>query len=244
MITFNRKYNRLFLKPVRQAINKFEMLSENDTIAIGLSGGKDSIFLLYAFKLLQLTAYKKLRIIGIHIDLGLGIDLSHLEEFCRTNDLDFHIEKTNIGEVVFEDRKEKNPCSLCSSLRRGALSRVAKSLGATKIALGHNSEDAVETLFMNVLMVGKLGSFHPHIAVPGELEVIRPLVYISERTIMKVVAEEKLPVIKSPCPVDKKTTREDMKRLLSSLEEKYPDAQKKILTALSNVYVNNIWGKK
>lgn len=244
MITFERKYNRRFLKHVRRALEDFQMIKSGDRIAVALSGGKDSIFLLFCLKLIQLTAIKDFSMTGLHIDMGLGADMSPLVEFCEKNNIPLIIEKTNIGEVIFEDRKEKNPCSLCSTLRRGALVRVAKANKLNKIALGHNTDDVIQTLFMNVLKVGKLGSFHPNIYhKDNNMNIIRPLIYIREPLIQKLVEELKLPIIQSLCPEDKKTTREEMKKLLLSLEALYPDASDKILKSLSNVDHKNLWDK-
>lgn len=245
MIIFQRKYNRMFLKNAREAISTYNMIEPGDRVGVGLSGGKDSIFLLYVLKLIQLTAIKDFSIIGINIDMDLGMDLSPLKFFCEENHIPLIIEKTNIGEVVFNDRKEKNPCSLCSTLRKGALVRICESNNINKLALGHNSDDVIETLFMNVLKVGKLGTFHPNIHYKDRgINIIRPLVYIREDFIEKFVKDNNLPVIKSLCPVDKKTTREEMKNLLIKLEESYPDAQRKILTSLTNVDMKNLWDQR
>lgn len=245
MIQFNRKYNRLFLKYVREAIEQYDMIKPGDKVAVGVSGGKDSIFLLFALKLIQLTAIKDFNLIGITIDMDLGMDFSPVKTFCNENNIPLIVEKTNIAEVVFNERKEKNPCSLCSMLRKGALVRVASSNGFNKIALGHNSDDVIETLFMNVLKVGKMGTFHPNVYHEDKnMNIIRPLIYIREDFIEKFVKDNNLPIIKNLCPEDEKTTREEMKNLLISLEKLYPDAQKKILTSFSNVDIRNMWKQK
>lgn len=244
MIKFERKFNRIFLKNVRKAIEDFQMIKSGDRVAVALSGGKDSIFLLFCLKLIQLTAIKDFSITGLHIDMGIGMDMSPLAKFCEENNIPIIIEKTDIGDVIFKDRKEKNPCSLCSTLRRGALVRVSKANNFNKIALGHNTDDVIQTLFMNVLKVAKLGSFHPNIYhEDNNMNIIRPLIYVREPLIQKLVEELKLPIIQSLCPEDKKTTREEMKTLLFSLEATYPDASEKILKSLSNVDTKNLWNK-
>lgn len=244
MINFEKKYNRMFLKKIRKAIEDFNMIKSGDKLAVGLSGGKDSVFLLFCLKLIQQTAIKDFELIGINIDLGLKMDMSPLTAFCKESNIPLLIEKTNIGEVIFQERKEKNPCSLCSTLRKGALVRVAKANNINKIALGHNTDDVIETLFMNVLKVGKLGTFHPNIYhEDNKINIIRPLIYIREPLIENLVKNLNLPVIKSLCPADKKTTREEMKNLLLSLEKFYPDVSDKILTSLSNVDTKNLWNK-
>ncbi|WP_050606550.1 tRNA lysidine(34) synthetase [Clostridium niameyense] len=245
MIKFHKSYNKLFLKYVRRAIDDYNMIEPTDKIAVALSGGKDSIFLLYCLQLIKLTAFKNISIVGINIDLGLGMNLDPLINFCKENEIELIIEKTNIGDVIFNDRKEKNPCSLCSKLRKGALVRVAKSIGATKIALGHNCDDVIETLFMNVLKIGKMGTFHPHVTYKDKyVHIIRPLVYLREDLIKSLVEQYNLPVIQSNCPEDKKTTREEMKNLIIKLENLYPESIDRILTSLSNVDMLNLWKQK
>ncbi|WP_053956793.1 tRNA lysidine(34) synthetase [Inediibacterium massiliense] len=244
MILFKKYYNKQFLNQIRKAIDDFNMIQKGDSIAVGLSGGKDSIFLLFCLKLIQLTYIKDFELIGIHIDLGFEMDMRPLKDFCEENNIPLIVEKTNISHVVFHERKEKNPCSLCSTLRRGALSRVAKDHHIKKIALGHNTDDVIETLFMNVLKVGKLGTFHPNTYNPKkDMHIIRPLIYLREDLIESLTNQYDLPIIQSTCPMDKKTTREEMKHLLFSLEKTYPDASQKILSSLSNVDLNKFWNK-
>ncbi|MCY6957010.1 tRNA lysidine(34) synthetase [Clostridium brassicae] len=245
MIKFKKEYNPLFLKYIRRSIDDYNMISSGDTVAVGLSGGKDSIFLLFALKLIQMTAIKNFKIVGIHIDLGFNMDIHPLKDFCQKNSIPLIIEKTDIAEVVFDERKEKKPCSLCSKLRKGALVRVSSANNINKIALGHNSDDVIETLLMNVLMVGKLGTFHPNIHHKDKnINIIRPLIYLREDLIENLTTRFELPVIKSTCPVDKKTTREDMKNLLYSLEKIYPDSARNIITSLSNVDFKNLWNQR
>ncbi len=243
-IKFKKLYNRLFLNNIRKAIEDYNMICPKDKIAIGLSGGKDSSFLLFCLKLIQCTYIKDFELMAIHIDLGFEPEsnLYPLQKYCMQNNITLIIEKTDIADVVFKKCKEKKPCYLCSKLRRGALSRVAAKYKINKIALGHHSDDAIETLFMNVLKVGKLGTFHPNIYNPKkDMNIIRPMIYIQESLIESLVHRWNLPVIHNNCPMTKKTTREDMKRLLRKLETIYPDAQKKILTALGNIDEGNLW---
>lgn len=221
------------------------MISPRDKIAVAVSGGKDSIFLLFCLKLIQLTAIKDIEIVAIHVDLGLDMNLEPLKNFCKKNKIDLIIEKTNIANVVFNERNEKNPCSLCSKLRKGCLVRIAKSIGATKIALGHNCDDVIETLLMNILKIGKFGSFNPHIDYKDKyIHIIRPLIYLREDLIKDLVEKYNLPVIKSTCPEDKKTTREEMKNLMFKLEEAYPEAIDRLMTSLCNIDMKNIWKQR
>ncbi|EJO5347679.1 tRNA lysidine(34) synthetase TilS [Clostridium botulinum] len=245
MITFKKNYNKLFLKHVRKAIDDYNMISPKDKIAVAVSGGKDSIFLLFCLKLIQLTAIKDIEIIAIHVDLGLDINLNPVENFCKKNNINLIIEKTNIANVVFNERKEKNPCSLCSKLRKGCLVRVCKSANANKIALGHNCDDVIETLLMNILKIGKFGSFSPHIDYKDKsVHIIRPLIYLREDLIKNLVNKYSLPVIESTCPEDKKTTREEMKNLMFKLEKIYPEAIDRLMTSLCNIDMKNIWKQR
>lgn len=245
MITFKKYYNRLFLKDVRQAIEDYGMIKDGDRVVVGLSGGKDSIALLYILALLKKYKIIDFELCGINIDLGFGMDLKALESFCRENGIEFIIEKTNIGEVVFEDRKEKNPCSLCSKLRKGALLRVARAYGYNKVALGHSSNDAIETFFMNMLCIGKLGTFHPCLEFEDKgITLIRPMVYVKEENIKKLVSMEELPVIETLCPAAGKTKRQDMKELLNYIEKLYPDVNSKLITSFQNLDTDNMWRQR
>ncbi|EYE89545.1 potassium-transporting ATPase subunit C [Fervidicella metallireducens AeB] len=245
MILFKKYYNRMFLNDVRRIIEEYNMIEDGDRVAVGLSGGKDSITLLFILKLLQKYSNKNFELCGINIDLGFDMDMTLLENYCRENEIELIIEKTNIGEVIFEDRKEKNPCSLCSKLRKGALYRVAIANGYNKVALGHSSDDAIETFFMNMLCVGKLGTFHPCIKFEEKgITVIRPMVYVKEKTIKSIVEMEQLPVIESNCPVAGKTKRQEMKELLADMEEVYKDLHDKIITALQNIDTEKMWKQK
>lgn len=245
MIQFKRTYNRMFLNDVRQALEDYKMIQNGDRVAVGLSGGKDSITLLFILSILKRYSHMKFDLIGINIDLGLGMNTSILEDFCNENDIEIIIEKTNIGEVIFEDRREKNPCSLCSKLRKGALYRVAKREGINVVALGHSSDDAIETFLMNMLCVGKLASFLPCAEYEGkDIRVVRPMVYLREEVIKKIVQSEGLPVIESPCPVAGKTKREDMKNLLLHIQSIFPDANEKIITSFQNIEFNRVWKQR
>lgn len=244
MIQFDKRYNKLFLNNIRKAIDNYDLIKPKDRIAVGLSGGKDSIFLLYCLQLIKQTSIKNFEFMGIHIDLGFDMDITPLKNYCHGNKIPLLIKKTNIADVVFSTRQEKNPCSLCSTLRRGALSRVAKENSINKIALGHNCDDVIETLFMNVLKVGKLGTFQPKAYnAEKDIHIIRPMIYLREDLISSLITKHNLPIIHSLCPVDKKTTREDMKNLLLSLEKIYPDASKKIMSSLTNWDLDMLWTK-
>ncbi len=240
-----KTYNKWFLNDIRRAISDYEMIKPSDKIALGLSGGKDSIFLLYTLSYLLKYAQFPYELHGIHIDLGLGIDIKPLAAFCEQHNISFHSEKTEIYDIVFHHKKAKNPCSLCAKLRRGALNTVAQKMGCNKVALGHHADDVIETLLLNVLYVGKMGTFHPYIHFTEKnLSIMRPLVYVKEKTITTVINKEHLPVITNPCPLDQHTKREEMKDLIKCLEKKFPDVHPKMLTALQNIDYNNIWKQR
>ncbi|SHJ77010.1 tRNA lysidine(34) synthetase [Paramaledivibacter caminithermalis] len=237
-------YNKLFLNDIRRAIDDYNMIKKDEKIIVGLSGGKDSILLIFALNLLSKYSHKSFEVIGVHLDCGFDMNIEPLKRFCQEKDIRLYIEETNIIDYLnFEG--DKNPCYLCGRLRRGALGRIAKKLGVQKIALGHHMDDVVETFFMNMIYTGKLGTFHPKIYEPKkDIFSIRPLVYVKEENIKKVVEILKLPVITSRCPKDGCTSRQEMKLLISTLEKNYPDIKEKIITSLSNIDMKNIWRQR
>ncbi|MCT4563596.1 MAG: tRNA 2-thiocytidine biosynthesis protein TtcA [Maledivibacter sp.] len=237
-------YNKLFLNDIRRAIDDYDMIEENEKIIVGLSGGKDSTLLLIALNLLSKYSYKSFDLIGVHLDCGFDMDIGPLKWLCEKEGIKLHVEKTDI--INFLDfESSKNPCYLCGRLRRGALGRVAKKFGASKIALGHHMDDAVETFLMNMLYTGKLGTFHPKVYEPEkDIFSIRPLIYVKEEVIIKVVEILELPIIKSKCPIDGCTSRQEMKGLIDGLQNDYPDIKQKIITSLSNIDLKNMWKQR
>ena len=221
---------------MRKAVNNFEMLSDGDSIAVGVSGGKDSLVLLYGLSKLR-------SFIGIDYDLtaitvdpnfgGKNGDYSEISELCRQLGIRYEIIPTQIGEIVFDVRKEPNPCSLCSRMRRGALLGAAAALGCSKLALGHNKDDVIETFMMNLTLEGRLGCFPPVCALENkDITIIRPLILAEEKEIRSAADKTKLPVHKSSCPADGKTAREDTKMLISSLEKSSKGTKERIFGAL------------
>lgn len=246
-MSFVKKDNYRFYNPVRRAILKYDLIKPNEKIAIGMSGGKDSTTLLYL-----LDTIKKQRRLGfdfeicpIALDMGMEMDLSPLQAFCQQLGYELTIVPTNITKVVFDIRQEKNPCSLCAKLRRGTLYNTAHALGCQKVALGHHLDDAIETYFMNFLFHGKLASFEPITYLSrSEVSIIRPLLYIEEKEIKSLVRRENLPVIFNPCPVDKKTKREEIKRLITNLSQEYPDIRQKFLQGMQEATPADLWSLK
>lgn len=224
------------LSTVRQAVDKYGMIEENDTVAVGLSGGKDSIVLLASLDRLKNFYPKKFSVVGISVDMGFddaGDIFAPVREFCAEHEIPYHIEKTKIKEIVFDVRKEKNPCSLCAKLRRGALVSCAKELRAGKIALGHHLDDAAETFMLTLVNEGRIGCYSPvTVYEDTAVTVIRPLIYTREADIRSFVKKESLPVVKSPCPEDGNTDRAEIKNVIRELEINHRGLKKRIITAL------------
>lgn len=224
------------LSTVRQAVDKYGMIEENDTVAVGLSGGKDSIALLASLDRLKSFYPKKFSVVGISVDMGFddaGDIFSPVREFCAEHEIPYHIEKTKIKEIVFDVRKEKNPCSLCAKLRRGALVSCARELGAGKLALGHHLDDAAETFMLTLVNEGRVGCYSPvTVYEDTAVTVIRPLIYTREADIRSLVKKEKLPVVKSPCPEDGNTDRAEIKNVIRELEINHRGLKKRIITAM------------
>ena len=221
---------------VRRAVDDYGMIAEGDKIAVGISGGKDSLTLLASLAALRRFYPAKFDLVALTVDMGFeGVDLSPIATFCQALDVPFIVEKTDIAKVIFEIRKESNPCSLCAKMRRGALHARAKAEGCNKIALGHHFDDAVETFMLNLFHEGRLGCFSPVTYLSRrDLTLIRPLLYAQEKDVRYYVkhADPSLPVMKSPCPEDGETERETMKTMLRDLERKYPGLRHRIFGAL------------
>lgn len=224
------------LSTVRQAVDKYGMIEENDTVAVGLSGGKDSIALLTSLDRLKNFYPKKFSVVGISVDMGFddaGDIFAPVREFCAEHEIPYHIEKTKIKEIVFDVRKEKNPCSLCAKLRRGALVSCAKELGAGKLALGHHLDDAAETFMLTLVNEGRIGCYSPvTVYEDTAVTVIRPLIYTREADIRSLVKKKNLPVVKSPCPEDGNTDRAEIKNVIRELEINHRGLKKRIITAM------------
>ena len=209
---------------MRKAIEEYKMIKENDKIAICLSGGKDSITMLNGFKNLQRFYPKKFEIIAISIDPGFEFfDTNFLSNICSNLNIPLFIEKSNAKEIVFDIRKEKNPCSLCANLRRGIINSIAIREGCNKIALGHNQDDVLETFLLNLLYTGSIGTFAPVSYMDrSKITLIRPLVYTPEKEIKRFVRKNNIEVMKKVCPMDGVSKREDMKNLIISLSKDIP----------------------
>ena len=225
---------RRVLSYTRRAIDDYSMIEEGDKIAVGVSAGKDSLTLLCAMAALRRFYPKKFELIAITIDMGFeGMDFDACKKLCEELDVPYHVVPTEISKIIFDVRKESNPCSLCAKMRRGALHNAAKELGCTSVALGHHFDDVVETFMLNLFFEGRIGSFSPvTLLSKKELTLIRPFVLTEEKEIKSFVKKVSLPVEKSPCPEDKHTERENMKKLLGDFDHKHRGLYRRILGAL------------
>ena len=218
---------------VRRCVEDYHMIDEGDKIAVGVSGGKDSLVLLKLLAGLRSYYSKSFQLEAITIDMGLGMDYSGIEQLCRELDVPYTIVKTEIAPIIFDYRQEKNPCSMCSKMRRGALNQAILERGFNKLALGHHYDDAVETFLMSLIYEGRISCFQPvtNLDRTGIIQ-IRPMLYIHEKTVDSFATRQQLPVLANRCPVDKHTKREEIKDLIFELVERYPDLKERIFGAM------------
>ena len=219
---------------MRRCIEDYHMITPGETIAVGISGGKDSLVLLRV--LAGLREYMDFSLHAVTIDMGLGMDYSAIAAFCRELDVPYTLVPTQIGPIIFEHRKEKNPCSMCSKMRRGALNQAILDLGIRKIALGHHFDDAVETFVMSLFYEGRISCFQPvtDLDRTGVIQ-IRPMLYVHEKTAENFASRMELPILVNRCPVDKNTKREEIKQLVYSLCKTYPDLKERIFGAMQRL---------
>lgn len=205
---------------VRRALDDYEMIKPGDKIAVGVSAGKDSLTLLCAMAEIRRFYPIPFELCAITVDMGFdGMDFSGIEALCRELEVPYHIIHTEISKIIFDVRKEKNPCSLCAKMRRGALYRGAKELGCHSVALGHHFDDVVETFMLNLFYEGRIGCFQPVTYLSNtDIHMIRPMIYMPEKDVRYFASKVDLPVVPSTCPADGNTEREEMKRLLANLE--------------------------
>lgn len=237
---------RKLLSRVRAAVDDYKMIEKGDRIAVGVSGGKDSVMLLKVLCDLKRFYPNEFELVAITLDMRFGNedgDFSSIERMCAEYGVEYIIKRTDLYEIIFNIRKEKSPCGLCSRMRRGILHDAAKAAGCNKIALGHHLDDAAETFMMNLLIESRIGCFAPVTYLSRrDITMIRPLLYVREREIESVCQRIELPVIKSGCPADENTKREDAKNLLKGLSDEYGDVPEKIIGALQRADIDR-WGK-
>lgn len=227
---------------IRRCVEDYNMIEAGDRIAVGVSGGKDSLALLVLLAELQKYHNKPFDLEAITIDMGLGMDYSGIQGLCDSLNVPLTVVKTEIAPIIFDHRKEKNPCSMCSKMRRGALNQALLDRGMNKLALGHHYDDAVETFLMSLLFEGRISCFQPvtNLDRTGVIQ-IRPMLYIHERTIDNFVMKRGLPVLENRCPVDKTTKREEVKQLLFELSARYPDLKERVFGAMQRLPLPE-WG--
>lgn len=233
------------LSLVRAAVDKYSMIDEGDKIAVCISGGKDSVAMLMCLINLKIFYPKKFELCAITLDpqfLNECADYSAIEKICKDNNIEYCVKRTELYNIIFEERKESNPCSLCARMRRGLLHDTAKELACNKIALGHHLDDAAETLIMNLFGNGRAECFSPVSYLSRkDLYMIRPMIFAYEKDITRVANKENLPIVKSKCPADKHSNREETKKLLQELEIRYPALRQKLVGAMQRGNISG-WG--
>ncbi len=225
---------------VRRAVEDYNMIEDGDRVAVGISGGKDSLALAAALAGLSRYYPKKFTPVGLSLDMAGDSDFSEIEAFCKNLGMEYHVKRTNIREVVFDIRKETNPCALCAKLRRGALNDMAIEYGCKRVALGHHNDDVLETFMLSLLYEGRVNCFSPVTYLDRtDLYSIRPMIYVREGDIKGAARRLDFPVKPSGCPADGVTKREDMKEIIAELEKKtFPGLKKRIFTAIQNSSIN------
>ena len=233
-----RKFNKPLLAKMRRASREYGLIQPYDKIAVGLSGGKDSTVMLYALSVLQKTLPFPFTLQGISLDVGWNNDYDLVGQYCQTLGVPFHLEQTQIGRIVYEERKESNPCSLCANMRRGAINNTAKKLGCNKVALGHHLDDALETFLMSLVFEGRMHTFAPRTYLSrADITVIRPMIYVHEKDIVSIAKKLELPVVPNNCPADGITKRHSMKEEMVRLEAMNPTVKERMLHAITT----SIW---
>lgn len=223
------------LSYVRRAIDDYQMIEAGDKIAIGISGGKDSLTLLYALNSLRIFYPKKFDIHAVTVDLGFdNLNLDAIKELCEGFGIEYTIVKTDIANIIFNERKESNPCSLCAKMRKGALNDAIKEAGCNKVAYAHHKDDVVETMMMSLIYEGRFHTFSPVTYLDRtEITVIRPLIYMTEADVIGFVNKNNVPVVKSSCPADGYTKREYVKELLRDINKESPGVKNRMFTAIT-----------
>lgn len=222
---------------VRRCVEDYSMIAGGDTIAVGISGGKDSLSLLCALANLRRYYPKPFRLHAITVAMGFEeMDFSPVLELCRRLDVPYTVRQTQMRQIIFEQRQEKNPCALCAKMRRGAIHDAMAELGITKIALGHHFDDAVETFLLSLFYEGRISCFQPvtYMSRTG-ITQIRPMLYIGEGTVRSLAQRYNLPVVHNPCPKDGQSKREEVKQLVKTLSAQYPDLKSKIFGAMQRL---------
>ena len=228
---------------VRRCVEDYDMIQAGDTVAVGVSGGKDSLLTLTALARLSKFYQKPFKVVAITVETGVpGMSFDAVADYCAALGVEYIRANVPIYEIVFLERKEKNPCSLCAKMRRGALNQELLRLGFSKVALGHHYDDAVETFLMSLLFEGRLSCFQPVTYLSRtDVTQIRPLLYVKERQVVNAAKRLELPIVENPCPANGETRRQEIKELIASLEGRYPDLKQKIFGAMQRLPLPG-WG--
>ena len=224
------------LSYTRKAVDEYQMIEEGDHIAVGISGGKDSLTLLYALHGLKRFYPKKFDLTAITVDLGYEeFDITPIQELCKELEIPYIIEKSDIYNILFNIRKESNPCSLCAKMRKGALNDAIKKVGCNKVAYAHHKDDIIETMLLSLIFEGRFHSFSPRTYLDRmDLTVIRPIMFVDEMDVIGFQNKYQLPVVKSKCPIDGHTKRQYAKELVRQLNQEHPGAKERMFHAILN----------
>ena len=237
---------RKILSRTRAAVDDYNMIEQGDKIAVGVSGGKDSLMLLKALCELKRFYSKEFTDVAITLDMRFNKeagDYSAIKKMCEEYGVEYVVRPTDLYEIIFEVRKESNPCALCARMRRGMLHETAKEMGCNKIALGHHLDDAAETFLMNLLLESRVGCFAPVTYLSRrDITMIRPMIYVREREVEQALQRLSLPVVESKCPANEQTKREEIKKLISDLSAVYGDVPERIIGAIQRADIDR-WGK-
>lgn len=232
------------LSYVRKAVQDYDMIQDGDKIAVGISGGKDSLTLLLALKGLQRFYPKNFQLEAITVSLGFeGMDFSPIQKFCDDLGVNYTVVDTDIAEIIFDARKEKNPCALCSKMRKGALNTKVDELGCNKIALGHNRDDVIETFFMSLFYEGRIHCFSPYTFLSRRnITSIRPLIYVPEKEVIGFARSQNLPIVKNKCAADGNTKREEIKKFMKNMSKDFNYFEETIFGAIKRSDLEG-WGE-
>ena len=222
------------MSQVRKAVDEYQLIGEGDKIAVGISGGKDSLTLLYALQGLQRFYPRHFELQAITVSLGFpGFDLEPIKALCASLEVPYTVVETEIGKIIFEDRKETNPCSLCAKMRKGAFNEKAKELGCNKVAYAHHKDDVIETMLLSLIYEGRFYSFSPRTYLDRmDVTVIRPMIFVEEADVIGFQNRYQLPVAKNPCPADGYTRREYVKNLLRQINLENPGVKERMFAAI------------
>ena len=229
------------LSYTRRAVDDYSMIQDGDKVAVGISGGKDSLTLLCALADLRRFYPKKFDLCAVTVDMGFEtpMDFSPIQKLCDELEVPYHVTKTEIAKIIFDVRKESNPCSLCAKMRRGVLHNTAKELGCNRVALGHHFDDVVDTFMLNLFFEGRLGCFQPVTYLSrADLHLIRPMIYMPEKDVRYFASKAQLPVIKSPCPADGNTERAEIGKLLADLDRQHKGLRYRIFGAIQRAGID------